>query len=154
MLFDTNYPFMKQEEAERLEKELQEQQEYDSWKSLISVEEKGTEKDESMLDEATLMQRLSEYMKREKIVLIEEMATHFVLRPDELAALIDKMQATKPPLIDGIFDREQGKFLYIPLEQRRKLADFIRQEGRVNLNALMWQAQNLIDLTPETDIQE
>lgn len=130
-----------------MEQEEQENTVYDEWRDLISVDEEGTDKEE-VLSEDMQMARVADYFRASKIASVEESASRFNLRSDQLADLIVKMQNTKPPLLDGLFDRETGNFLYIPLEERRKLAEVIKSAGRISTTELLWEANRLFDFSP------
>uniref|UniRef100_A0A7S0T6G5 DDRGK domain-containing protein 1 n=1 Tax=Erythrolobus madagascarensis TaxID=708628 RepID=A0A7S0T6G5_9RHOD len=70
----------KKEEEERAKKE---QEEYDQWKNLISVENTGDQEEELATESQGLLAEFVEFIKQEKVVVLEELAARFNLRTED-----------------------------------------------------------------------
>lgn len=137
----------KSAEAERLareEKERKEHEEYLKMKAAFSIEEEGFEEGEES-EKDNLLQEFIEYIKDNKVIVLEDLATQFKLKTQQAIYRITELQANGS--ITGVID-DRGKFIYISEEELLAVAKFIRQRGRVSIAELAECSNNLISLTP------
>lgn len=134
-------------EAERLareERERKEHEEYLKMKAAFSVEEEGFEEGEES-EKDNLLQEFIQYIKDNKCVVLEDLATHFKLKTQQAIDRITELQANGS--LTGVID-DRGKFIYISEEELLAVAKFIKQRGRVSIAELAECSNNLISLTP------
>lgn len=139
----------KQIEEEQLklkeEKEKQEYEEYLKMKEAFSVEAEGFEEGENE-DSQNLLQEFVSYIKKNKVVVIEDLAAQFKLKTQ---AAIDRIQdLQKSDMLTGVID-DRGKFIYVSREEMDAVAKFIKQRGRVSISELAENSNHLINLTPQ-----
>ncbi|KAH8315046.1 hypothetical protein KR059_003047 [Drosophila kikkawai] len=134
-------------EAERLAKEERERKEHEEYlkmKAAFSVEEEGFE--EGDVDEKdNLLADFIQYLKNNKVVLLEDLAVSFKLKTQQAIDRIQELQADGT--ITGVID-DRGKFIYVSEEELAAVAKFIKQRGRVSIAELAESSNNLINLTP------
>lgn len=138
---------LRQEEAEkkaREEKEKREYEEYIKMKEAFSVEEEGYEQ-EDRDEEENLLQAFVQYIKENKVVVLEDLAAHFGLKTISVVERIQELQTTGT--LTGVID-DRGKFIYISQEELEAVAKFVRQRGRVSITELVENSNNLINLSP------
>ena len=87
-----------------------------------------------------------DYIKLRKVVVIEDIAAEFQLRSKEVVERIESLE--RMGRVTGVVD-DRGKFIYITNQEMEKVADFIRQRGRVSLADLAVQSNFLVDLEPK-----
>ncbi|XP_013115465.2 DDRGK domain-containing protein 1 [Stomoxys calcitrans] len=136
----------KKEEAERLAREEQERREHEEYlkmKAAFSVEEEGYEEGDE--EKENLLGDFIKYIKDNKVVVLEDLATEFKLKTQQAIERIQELQANGS--ITGVID-DRGKFIYISEEELASVAKFIRQRGRVSIQELAESSNNLINLTP------
>lgn len=136
----------KREEAERLERELKEKQEYEEYlkmKEAFSVEEEGYEEGET--ESENLLQEFIDFIKTNKVVVLEDLAREFNLKTQATIDRIKELRANK--MLSGVID-DRGKFIYISEEELAAVAKFIRQRGRISITELAESSNNLINLQP------
>ena len=142
----------RKEEAEkkaREEKEKQEYEEYLKMKEAFSVEEEGfEEKDEE--EQKNLLQDFVNYIKLNKVVILEDLAGHFSLKTAHVIERIQDLQAGGT--LTGVID-DRGKFIYISQEELESVAKFVRQRGRVSITELAEHSNRLINLNPCSTIE-
>lgn len=133
------------EEAERKAREEKERQEYEEYlklKQAFSVEEEGFEEED---ESSNLLQDFIQYIKDNKVVVIEDVAGHFKMKTQ---AAIDRIKDLQTEgTISGVID-DRGKFIYISEEELNAVAKFIKQRGRVSISELAESSNKLINLTP------
>jgi len=138
----------KREEDERKERELKEKQEYEEYlkmKEAFSVEEEGFEEGEEESD--NLLQNFINFIKNNKVVVLEDLAREFSLKTQ---AAIDRIRDLRANgMLSGVID-DRGKFIYISEEELAAVAKFIRQRGRISITELAESSNNLINLQPVT----
>lgn len=137
----------KREEAERLareEKERKEHEEYLKLKASFQVDEEGY--DEAGDDEKeNLLQSFITHIQDNKVVLLEDLASHFKLK---IQAVIDRItDLQESGALTGVID-DQGKFIYISDDELVQIGEFIRNRGRVSISELAESSNNLVNLTP------
>lgn len=147
---------LKEKEAERLkeeeEKALKEEQEkkeleeYLKLKEAFSIEEEGFDQEE-VEDESNKFQEFIDYIKNQKVVFLEDLASQFKLKTQEAIDRVQELLAQE--WLNGVID-DRGKFIYITKEELESVAQFIRQRGRVSIAELVECSNSLINLQPET----
>ncbi|XP_041084066.1 DDRGK domain-containing protein 1-like isoform X2 [Polyodon spathula] len=130
------------EEAER-----QEQEEYLRLKEQFSVEEEGLQEDMTEEESHNLLQEFINHIKAAKVVLLEDLASHFGLRTQDAINRLQDLIADGT--LTGVID-DRGKFIFITPEELSAVAQFIKQRGRVSITELAQASNSLINLTPET----
>ncbi len=136
----------KREEAEKLERELKEKQEYEEYlkmKEAFSVEEEGFEEGET--ESENLLQEFIDFIKNNKVVVLEDLAREFNLKTQATIDRIKELRANG--MLSGVID-DRGKFIYISEEELAAVAKFIRQRGRISITELAESSNNLINLLP------
>ncbi|KAH0812180.1 hypothetical protein GEV33_010617 [Tenebrio molitor] len=135
------------EEEERKAKEEKERREYEEYlkmKEAFSVEEEGYEEGDDG-NETNLLQEFVNYIKNNKVVVIEDLAAHFKLKTQAAIDRIKDLQ--KDDILTGVID-DRGKFIYVSQDEMDAVAKFIRQRGRVSIAELAENSNKLINLTP------
>lgn len=137
----------KQAEIERKareERERKEHEEYLKMKEAFSVEEEGFDQEEEN-DKQNLLQEFINFVKDNKVVVLEDLAVHFKLKTQ---AAIDRIiELQKEGRLSGVID-DRGKFIYISESELNAVAKFIKQRGRVSITELADNSSSLINLTP------
>lgn len=139
---------LEDEKRIREEKERKEYEEYLKMKEAFSVEEEGYEDGEAG-DEHNVLQEFVSYIKEQKVVLIEDLAAHFKLKTQAAIDRIKDLQNDN--ILTGVID-DRGKFIYVSQEEMEAVAKFIRQRGRVSIQELAENSNQLINLTPITNV--
>ncbi|XP_026319126.1 DDRGK domain-containing protein 1 [Hyposmocoma kahamanoa] len=137
------------EEAERKaeeERKKREQEEYEALKAAFTVEGEGFEENEEQ-DSNSLLKDFIDYIKAQKVVLLEDLAAHFKLKTQAAIDRIQELQASGE--ITGVID-DRGKFIYISYKELEDVAKFIKQRGRVSITELAECSNDLINLNPVT----
>lgn len=132
-----------EEKRAREEKERKEHEEYLKMKEAFMVEEEGFEEDEE--ESQNLLQEFIQHIKKEKVIVIENLAAQFKMKSQTAVERIQDLQ--KDNILTGIID-DRGKFIYISQEEMEDIAKFIRQRGRVSLSDIVENSNRLINLTP------
>ncbi|XP_054153086.1 DDRGK domain-containing protein 1-like [Oppia nitens] len=147
---------VKEEEAKLLEaersakeeKEKQELEEYLKLKESFAVEEEGFDEDVDESESQNKLQTFIEYIKNQKVVLMEELAGHFHMKIQDVIQRVQDLLAQE--LIVGVID-DRGKFIYITKEELQSVAKFVRQRGRVSIAELVESSNSLINLQPNQE---
>ncbi|XP_059057336.1 DDRGK domain-containing protein 1 [Achroia grisella] len=144
----------KKEEEERLheeserkaeeERKKREQEEYEALKAAFSVDSEGFEENEEQ-DSESLLRDFVDYIKAQKVVLLEDLAAHFKLKTQAAIDRINDLQTSGE--LTGVID-DRGKFIYISQKELEDVAKFIKQRGRVSITELAESSNELINLTP------
>uniref|UniRef100_A0A3Q3L845 DDRGK domain-containing protein 1 n=1 Tax=Mastacembelus armatus TaxID=205130 RepID=A0A3Q3L845_9TELE len=140
----------KQEEEVRRAKEEQERQEEEEYlrlKASFTVEEQGEEEQLTEDQSRNLLQEFIQYIECSKVVLLEDLASHFGMRTQDAIARLQDLLAEG--LLTGVID-DRGKFISITPEELDSVAQFIRQRGRISITELAQASNALINLTPES----
>lgn len=111
-------------------------------KAEFEVQEEGFDEEEQNQEE--LLQNFIDYVKTNKVVVLEDLAAHFKLKTQAAIDRIKDLQ--KENRLSGVID-DRGKFIYISEEELKAVVKFIRQRGRVSIAELAEQSSNLINLT-------
>ena len=133
------------------EKERQELEEYLKLKESFAVEEEGFDDDADESEAQNKLQTFIDYIKTQKVVLMEELAGHFHMKIQDVIQRVQDLLAQE--LIVGVID-DRGKFIYITKDELQSVAKFVRQRGRVSITELVESSNTLINLQPiqETSI--
>lgn len=138
------------EEEERIikeEKEKKEFEEYLAMKANFAIEEEGYD-EEVNEDEATnRLQMFIDYVKSQKVVLLEDLAGHFKMKTQDVINRIQDLMSQK--ILVGVID-DRGKFIHITMEELESVAKFMKRRGRVSISDLVENSNRLINLKPET----
>lgn len=136
----------RREEDERRAKEEQERKEYEDYlkmKEAFAVEEEGYEEGEE--ESKNLLQEFVDFIKSNKVVVIEDLASQFRLKTQ---AVIDRIRDLQnDDILTGVID-DRGKFIYVSPVEMEAVAKFIRQQGRVSIAELAENSNKLINLMP------
>jgi len=139
----------KRQEQERLalekkieeEKAKQEYLQYVQLKETFGVVEEGYE--ETLEDQGATLLQFIEYIKENKVIILDELALKFKLKTQ---AVIDRIQSLlEEGSLTGVID-DRGKFIYISQSELNAVASFINKRGRVSLTELAEHSNNLIVL--------
>lgn len=111
-------------------------------KAQFEVQEEGFDEEEN--DQEELLKNFIDYIKTNKVVVLEDLASNFKLKTQ---AAIDRIiELQKENRLSGVID-DRGKFIYISEEELKAVAKFIRQRGRVSIAELAENSSSLINLT-------
>ncbi|KFP87005.1 DDRGK domain-containing protein 1, partial [Acanthisitta chloris] len=140
----------RQEEEKRKAKEEEEKREYEEYlklKESFVVEEEGVE--ESMTEEQSrsLLMEFLEYVKKTKVIQLEDLASHLGLRTQDAINRIQDLMADGT--LTGVID-DRGKFIYITPEEMSAVARYIKRRGRVSIAELAQASNSLINLQPDS----
>lgn len=140
----------RREEEERRAKEEQEKKEYEEYlkmKEAFAVEEEGYEEGE---EDTNLLQQFINFIKSNKVVVIEDLASQFKMKTQTVIDRIKDLQ--NDDILTGVVD-DRGKFIYVSNEEMEAVAKFIRQQGRISIADLAENSNNLINLMPATVVK-
>ncbi|XP_048453614.1 DDRGK domain-containing protein 1 isoform X1 [Rhincodon typus] len=139
----------KEEELKKAweEKQRREHEEYLKLKEAFTVEEEGIEVEPDEEESQNLLQEFINYIKSTKVVLLEDLASHFGLRTQEAINRVQDLIAEGT--LTGVLD-DRGKFIYITEQELAAVAQFIRQQGRISIVELAQASNTLINLNPES----
>lgn len=139
----------KQEEEERRAKEEQdkrEEEEYLRLRASFVVEDQGEQEQLSEDQSRNLLQEFIQYIESSKVVLLEDLASHFGMRTQDAISRLQDLLADGS--LTGVID-DRGKFISITPQELDSVAAFIRRRGRVSITELAQASNSLINLTPE-----
>ncbi|XP_071368216.1 DDRGK domain-containing protein 1-like isoform X2 [Centroberyx affinis] len=139
----------KQEEEERQAKEEQErkdEEEYLRLKASFVIEDQGEEEQLTEDQSRNLLQEFIQHIEDSKVVLLEDLASHFGMRTQDAIARLQDLLADGS--LTGVID-DRGKFISITPEELNSVAQFIKQRGRVSITELAQASNSLINLMPE-----
>jgi len=126
----------------REEREREEYEEYLKMKEAFTIEEVGCDAGEEG-DEENMLAKFINYIKAEKIVMLEDLAAHFKMKTQDTIDRVAQLQ--EDGMLTGVTD-DRGKFIYISQEELESVAKFIRQQGRVSIADLASSSNKLITL--------
>lgn len=136
----------KEEEVRKAkeEKERKEHEEYLKMKEAFKVEEEGYEEGEDS-SSANLLQEFVNYVKNQKVVVLEDLAAHFKMKTQSVIDRIKDLQSDG--ILTGVID-DRGKFIYVSMQEMEAVAKFIKQRGRVSIADIRENSDKLINLSP------
>lgn len=141
----------REEEERRIkeEKEKKELEEYLAMKANFAIEEEGFD-EEVNEDEATnKLQMFIDYVKSQKVVLLEDLAGHFKMKTQDVINRIQDLMSQQ--ILVGVID-DRGKFIHITMEELESVAKFMKRRGRVSISDLVENSNKLINLKPEPQV--
>lgn len=126
------------------EKQKKEEEEYQSWKSTMSLDASGSGESEK-----TKLERRAEdviaVVKRDRIVILEALSATFHTSTAKMVELLTEL--VKERRLEGIFD-EHGKFIFVSQEDRLKIAKIVQRRGRVGIAELTREVNSVISIDP------
>jgi hypothetical protein len=131
---------------EKLEKKKKAQEEYEQWRHLFEEEEKGEAADLDMSQNTELLSKFIQYIKDQKVIILEELAYTFKMKTEQCIDRIKQLE--QDGLLTGLLD-DRGKFIYITEEELDKVKEFIEMQGRVSISELSLESNRLINLKPK-----
>ncbi|NXK08596.1 DDRGK protein, partial [Herpetotheres cachinnans] len=140
----------RQEEEKRKAKEEEEKKEYEEYlklKESFVVEEEGVEESMTEEESRSFLMEFLEYVKRTKVIQLEDLASHLGLRTQDAINRIQDLMADGT--LTGVID-DRGKFIYITPEEMAAVAQYIKQRGRVSIAELAQASNSLINLQPDS----
>lgn len=84
-------------------------------------------------------------LQNEKVVLLENLASHFKLKAQDAIDRLNTMLTSGD--ITGVID-DRGKFIYISKDELAAVAKFIQQRGRVSISELVESSNTLVNMDP------
>ncbi|GBG71433.1 hypothetical protein CBR_g8852 [Chara braunii] len=133
-------------EQRRIEEEKA-QAEYAQWKGAFALETEGTVEDDVAEQSQGLLQEFVDYIKKHKLVVLEDLAAEFELRTQDVVNRVIALE--QMGRITGVMD-ERGKFVYISPEEMKAVAEYVKSVGRVSIAELARKSNEFIDLVPKT----
>jgi hypothetical protein len=140
------------EEAKKAKDEAEKKatEEFDDWKNMFETTEEGTDKLSSE-EAGNLLEKFVEYIKRKKVVLLEDLAIDFGITSTEAVDRVVALEASGA--ITGVID-DRGKFIYVSTDEMTRVADFVRKRGRVTISELVRESNSIIDLTEREEVDD
>jgi hypothetical protein len=140
------------EEAKKAKDEAEKKatEEFDDWKNMFETTEEGTDKLSSE-EAGNLLEKFVEYIKRKKVVLLEDLAIDFGITCTEAVDRVVALEASGA--ITGVID-DRGKFIYVSTDEMTRVADFVRKRGRVTISELVRESNSIIDLTEREEVDD
>lgn len=129
------------------ERERKEHEEYLKLKEAFTVDEEGEKELETEENSQALLQEFIDYIKTNKVVQLESLASQFNLRTQEAIDRIHDLQ--EMGRLTGVVD-DRGKFIFISQEELEAFALFIKQRGRVSIQELASSSSMLINFSNST----
>ncbi|XP_069779717.1 DDRGK domain-containing protein 1 isoform X2 [Narcine bancroftii] len=129
------------------EKQRRDHEEYLRLKESFIVEEEGIEVQETEQESENLLLLFIDYIKKTKVVLLEDLASHFGLRTQDAINRLQDLIAEGS--LTGVLD-DRGKFIYITEQELAAVAQFIRQQGRISIVELAQASNSLVNLNPDS----
>ncbi|XP_037552762.1 DDRGK domain-containing protein 1 [Nematolebias whitei] len=136
-----------EEEQAKVEQERREEEEYLRLKASFVIEEQGEQEQLSEDQSRSLLQDFIQYIESSKVVLLEDLASHFGMRTQDAISRLQDLLAEGT--LTGVID-DRGKFIFITPEELDSVARFIKQRGRVSITELAQASNSLINLVPES----
>ncbi|XP_077440835.1 DDRGK domain-containing protein 1 [Vanacampus margaritifer] len=128
------------------EQEKREEEEYLRLKASFVVEDQGEEEQLTEDQSRNLLQEFIEYIESSKVVLLEDLASHFGMRTKYAIDRVQDLLAEGS--LTGVID-DRGKIISITQAEMDAVAQFINQRGRVSITELAQASNTLINLKPE-----
>nr|CAD2140940.1 unnamed protein product [Meloidogyne enterolobii] len=134
---------------EKEEREKQEREDYLKFKESFNISEQGFDNENNEEDDPTeFTTKLLEYLRKRKVVHVDQVSSNFHLKPDVTIERINSLLEEK--LITGVFD-DRGLFIFISPEELNNVAKFITQRGRVALSEIAENSSKLISFVTPSD---
>ena len=81
----------------------------------------------------TRTEEIIEFLKRKKVVMLEEISTLFKMRTAEVVELLQALDADNRLI--GVID-DRGKFIHVEEEELQQIARFIERRGLVSVDEI------------------
>lgn len=101
---------------------------------MFSVDEEGAEGGEKANEYQDLLGTFIEYMKTNKVTVLEDLAAEFLLTATETVERVQLLESFGR--VTGVVD-DRGKFIYITTDEMKRVADFINSKGRCNIKDIV-----------------
>jgi hypothetical protein len=108
---------------------------------MFSVEQAGSVAADNAAESQGMLQNFIDYIKRKKVVVLEELAAEFGLRAQEVVKRVQNLENLGR--ISGVFD-DRGKYIYITKEEMERVAEYITEQGRISVANLAAASNELI----------
>ncbi|CAK5099866.1 unnamed protein product [Meloidogyne enterolobii] len=130
----------------------------------FNISEQGFDNENNEEDDPTeFTSKLLEYLRKRKVVHVDQVSSNFHLKPDVTIERINSLLEEK--LITGVFDDRGsiskkfeksfpnflGLFIFISPEELNNVAKFITQRGRVALSEIAENSSKLISFATPSD---
>lgn len=130
------------------EKKKKEEEQYNEWKDAFSVEDVGSVEQMTEAESQGLLQEFISYIKKKKVVVLDELAAEFNLKVQEV---VDRIRALESDgSLTGVLD-DRGKYIFISNEDMKSVADFIKRRGRITITEIVAESNKLIDLSGSSE---
>ncbi|EKX54325.1 hypothetical protein GUITHDRAFT_149979 [Guillardia theta CCMP2712] len=97
-----------------------------------------------------MLQEFIDYLKAKKISPLDEVASEFKLKTQEVVNRVEGLEAMGR--ITGLLD-DRGKFIYISTEEMEAVAKWIKLQGRIGVSDLAAESNRLVDLQPKEAVR-
>ncbi|OAF70880.1 DDRGK domain-containing protein 1 [Intoshia linei] len=136
---ELNEKLEKEKIDEKIKKKKEEDfNEYLKIKDTFSTLDEGDS--ENLFDNCSTLNEFIEFVKKKKMIELEELAAHFHLRVDEI---INRMKSLlEIDRISGVFD-DRGKFIYLTRQDLLNVANFIEERGYVSIKEISQESGRL-----------
>lgn len=131
------------EEEARQRKLQQDADTYRKWKGAIQVQAAGD--GPSDLDDVGGEAGFLAFVRKEKVVMLEDLAARFHMRTDDAVRRLRELE--QQGAVSGVFD-DRGKFIFISEAEMDDVAAYIRARGRVAISELVGASTRLVKLQP------
>ena len=128
------------------EKKKSEEEEFEKWKDMFETADDGAQADEDLEESQGMLQEFIDYIKNKKIAALDEVASEFKLKSQEVVNRVEGLEAMGR--LTGLLD-DRGKFIYISLDEMKSVAKWINVQGRITVSDLAVESNRLIDLNPK-----
>lgn len=128
--------------ALRLEKKLQEDEDYKKWTSHIGLECKG---ELGAADEQE--ERLKKFLTTQapnssKVLVLDTTAKSYNVSVERLVGVLESLKESGS--VSGVLD-DRGKFIFVSDAEYRQIAKFLNNRGRVSMTELIREANRIVD---------
>ena len=113
------------------EKAKKEQEEFEKWSSLISVDETGEIGVITAEDREEKTKKFIQFVEKKKVVMLEELAAEFNMQTKDVVKKIELLESAGR--LTGITD-DRGKFIHITEDKFNAITEYIKTKGECILN--------------------
>ncbi|KAK1876384.1 DDRGK domain containing protein 1 [Dissostichus eleginoides] len=135
---------------QREDMELEEREERKKMQDLREQERRQEDEKERQMENKqsrNLLQEFIQHIESSKVVLLEDLASHFGMRTQDAICRLQDLLAQGS--LTGVID-DRGKFISITPDELDSVAQFMKKRGRVSITELAQASNSLINLTPES----
>jgi len=120
-------------------------------KKGFTVDDEGLDANVDEADNESLLKSFVEYVKTAKVMYLDELASQFKLRTQDV---IDRLKYLQDiAVINGLFD-DRGKYIYLTREEMDNVTRAIRQRGRISFSDLSKISNELINFNGKREIND